>query len=60
MFWFLIVGVPSVIWFIKFNFNSTLSAKIILAIIFLVTYVILQLMINMSVIKSDTKVKKNK
>jgi len=59
-FWLTIIGIPSLIWFIKFIFNSTLFAKIIFLIILLIAYVILQLMINMSVIKSDTKLKKNK
>lgn len=60
MFWLVVIGLPSLIWFIKFILNSTLFAKIIFGLIILVAYAIVQLMINMSVIKSDAKVKKNK
>jgi len=58
IFWLGIIGIPSLIWFIKFILNSTLFAKILCVIILLVIYVILQLMINTSVIKSDAKQKK--
>ncbi|CAF4358381.1 unnamed protein product, partial [Rotaria sp. Silwood2] len=60
IFWLVIIGIPSLIWFIKFILHSTLFGKIIFTLIILTVYVILQLMINMSVIKNDGKVKKNK
>ncbi|CAF1097206.1 unnamed protein product [Adineta ricciae] len=60
LFWLLIIGFPSLIWFVQFIFHSTFLAKIIFSIIIFLAYVTLQLMINMSVIKSDTKTSKTK
>lgn len=59
VFWLIVVGVPSLVWFVNFILHSTMFAKIILTLIILAVYLILQLMINMSVIKSDVKTKKN-
>ncbi|UJR08668.1 hypothetical protein I4U23_012926 [Adineta vaga] len=58
LFWLISIGCPSLIWFFQFIFHSTLFAKIIFSIAILIAYIIVQLMINMSVIKSDTKTKK--
>jgi len=55
LFWCIIIGIPSIIWFIKFSFTSTLLAKLIFLTIVSIVYIILQLMINMSVIKTDKK-----
>jgi hypothetical protein len=54
------IGLPSLIWLMKFLLISTWTAKMIFALIILIAYFILQRMINMSVIKIDTKVKKTK
>ncbi|CAF1000759.1 unnamed protein product [Rotaria sp. Silwood1] len=59
-FWIVTIVIPSLIWLFYFIFNSTLFGKIIFAIIILIVYVILQWMISTSVIKTDTKIKKNK
>ncbi|CAF3236758.1 unnamed protein product [Rotaria socialis] len=59
-FWLLTIGIPSLVWFINFIIHSTLLAKIIVGSVILVIYAVIQLMINMSVIKSDEKIKKNK
>ncbi|CAF1177749.1 unnamed protein product [Rotaria sordida] len=55
IFWIVTIGIPSLVWFGKFIFHSTLFGKIIFALIILMIYVIVQLMINMSVIRSDVK-----
>lgn len=59
VFWLIIIGIPSLIWFGKFLLISTWFSKIIFALIILIAYFILQRMINMSVIKTDTKIKNN-
>ena len=56
---FVIVGIPSLVWFARFLVASSWVGKLILAVAFLIAYVIGQWMINMSVIKTDTKVKKS-
>lgn len=60
LFWHAIIGIPSLIWFIQFILNSSLIAKIIVFVIILIIYVILQQMINVSVIKADAKQQKKK
>ncbi|UJR37542.1 hypothetical protein I4U23_030244 [Adineta vaga] len=57
IFWLIVIGIPSLKWFIQFLLVSTWSAKIIFALVILIGYIILQAMINMSVIKLDTKKK---
>lgn len=60
LFWHAIIGIPSLIWFIQFILSSSLLAKILVFVVILIIYVILQQMINVSVIKTDAKLQKNK
>jgi len=58
-FWLLTIGIPSLYWLGKFLLASTWFGKMIFALGLLIAYIVLQRMINMSVIKTDTKSKKN-
>ena len=58
LFWLLTIGIPSLIWFLKFLLVSTWFPKLTFGIIILIAYIITQRMINMSVIKADTKKQK--
>ena len=55
--WIIIIGIPSLIWFGKFLIVSSWFAKLIFIIIIFIAYFIIQRMINLSVIKTDTKMK---
>lgn len=57
LFWLVAIGIPSLFWFFKFILFSSILAKLIFAVILLVAYLIIQRMINMSVIQSDLKTK---
>jgi len=57
LFWLVTIGIPSLFWFFKFILFSSILAKLIFAVILLVAYLIIQRMINMSVIQSDLKTK---
>jgi hypothetical protein len=54
-FWFITIGIPSLIWLARFLITSTWYAKLIFALIILIAHFIFERMINMSVIKKDTK-----
>lgn len=56
--WIIIIGIPSLIWFGRFLFISTWFSKMIFAFIILIAYLIIQKLINMSVIKTDSKTTK--
>lgn len=57
-FWMVTIGIPSLIWLVNFLVIGSWSAKLIFAGVLFVAYGILQRMINMSVIKADSKTKK--
>ena len=59
LFWLTTIGIPSLGWFIKFLLVSTWFAKMIFGLIIIISYYILQRMINMSVITNETKIKTN-
>ncbi|CAF4182815.1 unnamed protein product, partial [Adineta steineri] len=59
-FWLVIIGVPSLKWFLQFLLVSTWFAKMMFVLVIILGYVIIQGMINMSVIKIDTKSKNTK
>ena len=58
LFWLLVIGVPSLFWFVQFVLNSSFYGKVIFGVVIVIAYVILEWMINMSVIKTDTKTTK--
>jgi hypothetical protein len=58
-FWLITIGIPSLYWLGQFLLASTWFGKMIFALSILIASIVLQRMINMSVIKTDTKSKKN-
>lgn len=52
IFWLVSITIPSLIYFIEFFFYNSLTIKCLFGIIFFISYMIIQWMINQSVIKN--------